>query len=285
VTKPTAFGGIVINKEGRVLLREPKDHKGGYFGTFPKTRAEVRETPEEAALRAVRQKGGVEAEIRTALAGTHPGETTDNVYFLMSPLAQSDEHESGVAGIVWVDRYEAKGLIGKTLSEIGQKRDLEVLQLAFELFDHLQSVERMDLWDYYRIEKEVLSCAALRFDGYKYEQETGFDWDKACEVFFQTGELPKSKMEQMALFYMLQRFLFKWGGEMLSHEDPHWKLFRTLFLSVCTAYAPPYYRVTFTDAYDRWPRDFFPRLKEYKAIVDLIHRNTHYHAPDEGGPQ
>lgn len=43
--KRAAFGGVVVDAEGRVLLREPADHFGGYVWTFPKGRPDANESP------------------------------------------------------------------------------------------------------------------------------------------------------------------------------------------------------------------------------------------------
>ena len=63
MAKRTTFGGIVINDFGYVLLRKPKDQFGGYVWTFPKRAARPGESPQETALRSVREETGVEATV------------------------------------------------------------------------------------------------------------------------------------------------------------------------------------------------------------------------------
>ncbi len=53
-----AFGGVIINEAGLVLLREPSNHHGGYVWTFAKGRAKPGEAPEQAALREVLEETG-----------------------------------------------------------------------------------------------------------------------------------------------------------------------------------------------------------------------------------
>ena len=50
VPKADAYGGVLIDDAGRILLREPTDHFGGYVWTFAKGRIDKGETPEQAAL-------------------------------------------------------------------------------------------------------------------------------------------------------------------------------------------------------------------------------------------
>ena len=56
--KEPAYGGIVVDAKGRILLREPSGHFDGYVWTFPKGRPQPGETAEEAALRETREETG-----------------------------------------------------------------------------------------------------------------------------------------------------------------------------------------------------------------------------------
>jgi ADP-ribose pyrophosphatase YjhB (NUDIX family) len=64
-----AYGGVVFDDDGWVLLREPKNHFDGYVWTFPKGRPNLGGNPEEAALREVLEETGVIA----AIIGQVPG--------------------------------------------------------------------------------------------------------------------------------------------------------------------------------------------------------------------
>ena len=59
---PDAFGGVLVREDGKILLREPKGHYGGYVWTFPKGRADEGESAREAALREVREETGYRRE-------------------------------------------------------------------------------------------------------------------------------------------------------------------------------------------------------------------------------
>ena len=68
-----AYGGVVLDK-GRVLLRRPKGDFDGYVWTFPKGRPDAGETPEQAALREVKEETGYSAKVIGKLPGSFRGE-------------------------------------------------------------------------------------------------------------------------------------------------------------------------------------------------------------------
>lgn len=130
-----AYGGVVVDGQGRVLLREPKNHFDGYAYTFAKGRPDEGETPEEAALREVREETGLEAEIVEPIPGTFAGGTTSNAYFLMRPVRDhGDFDRAETVSVSWVDWTEAEARIGQTTNSKGRARDLAVLTAAFELW-------------------------------------------------------------------------------------------------------------------------------------------------------
>lgn len=127
-----SYGGVLVDAAGRVLLREPTNHYGGYTWTFPKGKAEPGETPEQTALREVREETGCEARILTLI----PGDSSRNHYFLMLeaiPGAALSAHDWETAQVRWVSPEEAKGLIATTANLKGRERDLAVLAAALGL--------------------------------------------------------------------------------------------------------------------------------------------------------
>lgn len=132
--KEFAYGGIVIDTEGRVLLREPSSHFGGYIWTFPKGRPEGGETPKETALRETREETGLIAEIVERIPGSFFGGTTENIYFLMRPTGRAGEPDKETANLQWATPDEARKLIRMTeKNPVGLKRDLAVLEAAIAL--------------------------------------------------------------------------------------------------------------------------------------------------------
>jgi 8-oxo-dGTP diphosphatase len=145
---------VIFNSEGKVLLREPKDHFDGYHWTYPKGRADHGESPEEAALRETREETGIEAEIIAPIPGSFEGGTSDNKFFLMRPIKEHGDYHWETDNIHWADPEEAKEMIQQSTNGLGQRRDLAVLDAAMDthkkVLEHgdQQSIrgEHNDLW-------------------------------------------------------------------------------------------------------------------------------------------
>ncbi len=125
-----AAGGVLVDGEGRVLLREPAGHFDGYRWTFAKGKVDPGETVEHAALREVREETGYPAEIVASIPGTFEGGTSLNTYFLMRPVGPQTTFSWETQSTRWVTWEEAKALIGKTTNAAGRERDLAVLEAA-----------------------------------------------------------------------------------------------------------------------------------------------------------
>ncbi len=124
-----AYGGVVLDKDDRVLLRRPKGDFDGYVWTFPKGRPDAGETPEQTALREVKEETGYSAKVIRKLPGSFRGGTSVSEYFLMSPARSPSPFDSKeTSAIRWATLDKAAELIGMTTNEIGQARDLSVLE-------------------------------------------------------------------------------------------------------------------------------------------------------------
>jgi len=128
-----AYGGVVINQFGQVLLREPTDHYKGHVWTFAKGKSEPGESPEATALREVLEETGVRAEIVMKIPGSFDGSTTSNEYFLMRPIEDTSRFDSETQAITWATQDQARDLILLTLKPRRRRRDLRVLKVAFAL--------------------------------------------------------------------------------------------------------------------------------------------------------
>jgi 8-oxo-dGTP diphosphatase len=127
----TAYGGVLVDEQGRVLLREPAGHYDDYVWTFPKGRPDPGETPEQAALREVKEETGYTAEIVAKLPGSYPGGVTRTEYFLMRPLGEPGPYDlAETANVQWATLEKARELIGLTTNPMGRKRDQGVLSIA-----------------------------------------------------------------------------------------------------------------------------------------------------------
>lgn len=126
-----------------------------------------------------------------------------------------------------------------------------------------------------RSEDDILIACALRFDGYKYVTNRKFDHIAAFQTLKQTGDLaPFERLQHLTLFFMLQRYLYKWGGDMLSPRSPEWRTFRELFFLCCRAKIPKSYR--FEPHCTKWERTYAPQIDEWIALVRRTHQSIDY---------
>ena len=133
MSNKNAYGGVIFDQNGLVLLREPKGHFDGYVWTFAKGRLDPGETPEQAALREVKEETGVDAVIITMLPGEYAGGTSVTRYFLMYAEAGSgsiSQDDPETQAITWVTSDMARKLIMQTTNITGRTRDLAVLDTA-----------------------------------------------------------------------------------------------------------------------------------------------------------
>jgi hypothetical protein len=81
----------------------------------------------------------------------------------------------------------------------------------------------------------------------------------------------------LALFFVLQRILYKWRGENLSRSDRHWKLFRELFLQVCDLEIPGEFIHQGEPSYRRiWQNIYLGRFSQTRAFISHIHKSSGY---------
>jgi 8-oxo-dGTP diphosphatase len=133
-----AYGGVVINPSGQVLLREPVGHYKGDVWTFAKGKPEFAESPEQTAVREVLEETGYLAEIVAIIPGSFDGSRTSNEYFLMSPVENTDHFDAETQAVRWATGEEARQLIKLNQKSKRRRRDLRVLKVALALFRSLK---------------------------------------------------------------------------------------------------------------------------------------------------
>jgi 8-oxo-dGTP pyrophosphatase MutT (NUDIX family) len=129
-----SYGGVVIDLDGRVLLRVPAERRHGQMWTFAKGKAKGDESPERAALREVLEETGIRARLLAKIPGLFVGTKTRSEYFLMLPLEDTKQFDSETSMVRWVTREQAVSLISRTIKNGRRQRDLAVLKAAFEQF-------------------------------------------------------------------------------------------------------------------------------------------------------
>lgn len=138
VPEADAYGAVLVNASGEVLLREPSGHFGGYVWTFAKGRSDPGETPAQTALREVREETGYDAEIIAVIPTAFPGTTTVTAFFLAVPVGEPAPFSRETASVRWVGFEAAAGLIAMTKTSYGRQRDLDILEAARRLHASLR---------------------------------------------------------------------------------------------------------------------------------------------------
>ncbi|CAI8720690.1 MULTISPECIES: NUDIX hydrolase [Pseudomonas] len=128
IPQASAYGGVLLNSDGQVLLREPANHHDGYVWTFAKARPLADEEPEQTAVRAVRVDAGHEGKVIGVLPGLYEGGTSKNAFFLMISGFAHGPTGGHTQNTCWASFEHARELIGKTTNPIGRTRDLQVLE-------------------------------------------------------------------------------------------------------------------------------------------------------------
>lgn len=134
IQKADAYGGILLTRDGKILLREPTNHFDGYVWTFAKGKPRVGGSPEETALREVKEECGYETEIVDVLLGIYKSGLSSNAYFVMRHLGHQQAFDWETWGTRWVSFDEAARLINETTNPKGKQRDLAVLAAAKKWF-------------------------------------------------------------------------------------------------------------------------------------------------------
>jgi hypothetical protein len=129
-------------------------------------------------------------------------------------------------------------------------------------------------------EDDVLICWAMRFDGYLYQEDTGFEPDVFSKRFFRTNSLEWAEpLDCLAAFFFLQRFLYKFGGEHLEKGSAECRLFRKLFLHTAKFDIPERYRgsnLWYPQWYRQWLAEGLPCAEAHLSLIEAIDRDTAY---------
>lgn len=131
----SAYGGVIVNERGEVLLRHPQNGYGGYAWTWPKGRPNPGETPEAAAIRETQEETGLRVVIEREIPGEFVGDTSVTRFWIMRPTGVAGSHAAETDSIRWARLDEAAALIAETSSVVGRRRDLEVLAQVIALLE------------------------------------------------------------------------------------------------------------------------------------------------------
>ena len=118
-------------------------------------------------------------------------------------------------------------------------------------------------------ENDWLTACALRFDGHLYAQKHRMPGEFAPMLEW-IGHAPEFNHDLpglMAAMFLLQRGLMKEG--IRSKTSQAWKVFRLLFLRLCSHPVPDEYRLE--DFCTRWEREYVPKLRIGQEIIQAMH--------------
>jgi len=125
-------GGIVFNDKGQVLLTQHSQNKS--WG-FPKGLIDPGQTSKEAALREVKEEGGVEAEILEKVGDSKYVYTFNNekifkvvtIYFMKYLSGDPKDHDWEVMDIGWFSPEEALKKLSFPNDKLLLKKALEMI--------------------------------------------------------------------------------------------------------------------------------------------------------------
>lgn len=121
-------------------------------------------------------------------------------------------------------------------------------------------------------EHDILVCCALRFDGYKYQEEhPAFVPDQPIDDFLSTGQWVASEEELLAGFFFLQRALCKWSLVYEPMDGQYWQAFRSLFLQVNGLEIPEHYRKP--EYCQQWDEQYRPQLEACVMLIQATYRD------------
>ena len=131
-----SYGGVIVRADGKVLLREVKNHFDREGWTFSKGNIEPGETSEQAAVRETLEETGWRTRVVCALPGEYRGSSSMTAYYLLQPVEDTGAFNTDeTAGITWAAPEEARRLIRSiTTKKTALDRDLAVLERAMEAF-------------------------------------------------------------------------------------------------------------------------------------------------------
>lgn len=116
---------------------------------------------------------------------------------------------------------------------------------------------------------DTLIACSLRFDGYKWleARHPGADanFRQYVDPIVDTLRLHADQEANFAACFALQRFLCKWGGEMLPPEGRHHAAWRYLFLHLYSQEVPAEFRAP--ESFHHWERDHAAKAHPHAAIV------------------
>lgn len=137
IPQANAYGGVLISPERKVLVREPANHFGCYVWTWPKGTPDKGETPEQTALREVREETGIQGRIVGVLPLAYKGTgSSTSAFYLMVPEGEPGKfNKNETLQVRWVSFAEAAELFKLNHSSEARNRDRQILDDAYSVMN------------------------------------------------------------------------------------------------------------------------------------------------------
>ncbi|WP_131474256.1 hypothetical protein [Fischerella thermalis] len=98
-----------------------------------------------------------------------------------------------------------------------------------------------------------INVCALRFDGYKYQKQTGFNPQEATTQYLATRKWDLEPLEKLATFFFLQRSLNKFDLQYEPRDGQYWQALESLFDECKDLEIPEEYRQN--TYYEAWKKN------------------------------
>lgn len=145
---PVAYGTVLIDNKGRVLLREPANHFDGYHWTWPKGKPDKPdEHPASTAFREVKQETGYSTGFYGQLPGSFKSGSSTNYFYLGKAWGKQDKSamDAETAAVKWVTLDEAEKLIQQSTNAAGKARDLQILSEVRKQIDAVKAGQSLPM--------------------------------------------------------------------------------------------------------------------------------------------
>jgi len=181
---------------------------------------------------------------------------------LYTPLHQA---ANGSAPILVVERLLELGASTTAATAKGE-RAIDIAQAkAHHLIKLLQPIAEPSLTRFPSDVDTAEWVCALRFQGYEYMQSIGGNFTALIDPVVKERILYDEQNRNLAAFFGLQRFLYKWGGESLTKYSNEHMAFDFLFLHLYCV--EPEERFRHPAYYDQWQQEFAPWAESIAGYV------------------
>lgn len=120
---------------------------------------------------------------------------------------------------------------------------------------------------------DILTYCALRFDGFKYLEETGLDTKLAIDELLEETPCDWDDLKKLGVFFSLQRALCKWALVYEPYNGKYWRILHEMFFDVISIEIVEEYQLE--NWYLEWQEQYGGRLE---AVIECV-RNNHKSTP------